>query len=240
MKVNPNDACKTERFCKSLIAAITFHTVYSNPAPPGKLSFLTGFSCHNFTQKKHVNCMKHKSWQLLFFISHPDQLLGADGQEREARRWLSRQQPEALALTQIHTGLQPVPCGREHGRLHLQPQQDPWAELRPLFLSPHPTLPHAPPQLSGRWVLSPAPSVNGCLFILSLYQSGLWFPAVPLDAHNNPTALGTASFGKSQTHKSWTSCWSLGNIQIISRSVAVHDFWIWIELKLDFATLRCK
>lgn len=36
---------------------------------------------------------------------------------------------------------------------------------------------------------------------------------------------------------SWTSCWSLGNIQIISiRSVSVHDFWIWIELKLEFAT----
>lgn len=85
--------------------------------------------------------------------SHADQLLGERGsrQRWEVRRGLAGE-PEAVAVAEIRHGLLPLPAGREHDRLHLQPQQDPREEhgehvlqLRPL----HPPLPHAPPQLCG-------------------------------------------------------------------------------------------
>lgn len=83
--------------------------------------------------------------------SHTDQLLGERGARREVRRGIAGE-PETVAVAEIRHGLVPVPRGRKHDRLYLQPQQNPRAHpgehvlpLRPL----HPPVPHAPPQLCG-------------------------------------------------------------------------------------------
>lgn len=100
---------------------------------------------------KQTQCLKQKKWSKrlchCLCCSNSDQLFGEHGARQQIRRRLAGK-PETVAVSEIRHGLVPIQGGWKHDRLHLQPQQNPWAKpgehVLP-FCPLHPSVPHAPP-----------------------------------------------------------------------------------------------
>lgn len=100
---------------------------------------------------KQTQCLKQKKWSKrpcrCLCCSNSDQLFGEHGARQQIRRGLAGK-PETVAVSEIRHGLVPIQGGWKHDRLHLQPQQNPWAKpgehVLP-FCPLHPSVPHAPP-----------------------------------------------------------------------------------------------